>query len=1207
MRLIEKRSFVKQALSISVLLIGFASNFAIAAKRTITDAVGNQQEWTYEEFSVRNLVTVKKDLIDGKEQQFFYDNQSNLISSIDPEGIRTNYEYNESNQLIRKIEAVGTALERETSFSYEDPNIDLVSAIFTPSVSEGDISVTSNEFDDDLNVISQMTSGYTEDGLSVARSTSYQYNDLGQLTQIDGPREDILDITTISYHDCETMIGGACGRLASYVDAVGHVTTYDVYDAGGLLLQQTDPNGTIITFDYDSRYRLVEMTATPVIGDVRVTTYTYDNVGQVLTMTTPDNIVITNTYNAAHYLVSSEDNFGDRIEYYYDLKGNLVRTTVVGFGNDVVRTIERAYDHRNFVTEINNGGSITQMVRDAVGNVVGHINPNGNQASTNSFDALHRLLSSENADSGITTRITDAQDHIVQVTSPNGATTSYVYDDLDNLLEEVSPDRGRTVYFHDAAGNIVTKTDARGFLVHYAYDELNRLLIVDYPGAEEDISYTYDQYLDPVTGQNCEYGVNRVCRVVDQSGETTFSYDPWGNTTEVRWTPTGLSNQLVTSYQYDAGDRVIGIGYPDGRNVTITRDVVGRLTGITTLVDDQATDLISNRTYRADGLNLEHIYGNGIIESKGYDLRGQLVDQTTLDTINRTYDYDPNGNLESLTDIDGVRQYSYDALDRLADASLDGLNIDYGYDPNGNRLSLTENGSVDTLDYTPASNRLSLIDNVAIGLDPAGNTISDQNGNRLFEYNQAGRLSRVLVNNVEVARYEYNARGLRAKKITPTATTLYKYDLSGKLLVEQLNGGAEVREYIYADSEPVAMIVGEDEAIEAGEVVNLALDGVASHFGYSGDIGYRGWVPSKAIDGNTPGTDYSHSSGAKAGWFQVDLVGVYLLDSVNIWNKTGTQTSRLQDYYILVSSQPMLETEDLNNLLGRSDVTAFYQAEIAGRPTAVDLGGIYGRYVRLALSIKNPVHISELEVFGTNPNAGQLGLEEIDDVTLQELTQVQIQPAAIGSFLDDISYSALGLPSGLSIDPVTGLISGVIDSYSAGSYSVTVVVANASTSASESFEIDVIATSLQNLALSGVASQFGYSGDDGYNGRGASRAIDGNTAGNDFNNSSGAQPGWWQVDLLGSYYLNYVNIWNKTGANRQRLQDYYILVSSQPMLATEDLDDLLGRSDVTAFYQAEIAVRPTLIDLGGINGRYVRLAMVNRNPVHISEFEVFGQ
>lgn len=66
------------------------------------------------------------------------------------------------------------------------------------------------------------------------QTTSYTYNDAGQVLTEDGPRTDVSDVTTRTYN--------TQGQLASTTNARGHVTTFNSYDASGNLLAMTDAN-----------------------------------------------------------------------------------------------------------------------------------------------------------------------------------------------------------------------------------------------------------------------------------------------------------------------------------------------------------------------------------------------------------------------------------------------------------------------------------------------------------------------------------------------------------------------------------------------------------------------------------------------------------------------------------------------------------------------------------------------------------------------------------------------------------------------------------------------------------------------------------------------------------------------------------------------------------------------------------------------------
>lgn len=171
------------------------------------------------------------------------------------------------------------------------------------------------------------------------------------------------------------------------------------------------------------------------------------------------------------------------------------------------------------------------------------------------------------------------------------------------------------------------------------------------------------------------------------------------------------------------------------------------------------------------------------------------------------YTRDPNGNITAITLPNRSGSYQYDALDRLISEAL-GTDpaIAYQYDRNGNRTFETVDQTQTTYTYTANTNRLETVGTEGMTHDAAGNRTSDRSGARTFEYNGAGRLYRVYESGTLVATYTYNVLGQRTRKVTSSDTVLYHYDLDGKLLTETDADGNVLREYIHADSIPIAQI-----------------------------------------------------------------------------------------------------------------------------------------------------------------------------------------------------------------------------------------------------------------------------------------------------------------------------------------------------------------------------------------------------------------
>jgi RHS repeat-associated protein len=772
-----------------------------STQTTVTNAINNNEILTFSiNLGVKNLVS-KVNVSDNKSLTQTFDSNNNINCKKDEEGRVTTYTYYANNQKSSQTEGqsgtcaapLPTTATRTTSYQYLAADLDLPTLIETPSVYAGSTKRVSIHYDTNHNPDSITQSGYTPTGTAVARTVGMSYNAYGQVTSIDGPRTDVADITTLAYNECTT--GGGCGQLKRVTNALGQVTTYDNYDANGRLLQMTDPNGVKTVYTYYPRGWVQTLTQTAPGGGSRMTSYGYDAAGNVTSTSLPTGLTLSYTYDAANYLRRVTDSYGNHIDYGYDLKGNRTQTYTYDASGTLVRSVDLAFDVRNHVNQINTGGSITQQIADALGNLTQITDPNtvaasGSAATSNNYDALNRLYQTIDRMTGSTLYSYDANDRLQTVQAPNGASTQYQYDDLGNLLQESSPDRGTVLYRYDTAGNLKQQTDARGIVSKYSYDALNRLTYIDYASSTENVTYTYD------SAAGCTFGLGRLCSVVDESGGTAYAYDAFGN--RLVQTHVELGVTYNTFYTYDAGNRVTSITYPDGRVVNTPRDALGRITDVTGTVNGSPVTIASSRSFRPDGLLLGQTFGNGLNEVRQYDTQGRMNYQSLASADTRVYSYDPNGNLKGLQSLPLVGVYGYDALDRL---NLDQrtttatTSSTFTFDANGNRK--TEN--LGSYAYLANSNRLQSTPQGSISLDPAGNTLSD--GLRSYTYNNAGQVS-----TVAGAGYSYNAQRLRSRKLIGSVGTVYHYDASGNLLTETDLAGKLQRAYVWADGEPLAQI-----------------------------------------------------------------------------------------------------------------------------------------------------------------------------------------------------------------------------------------------------------------------------------------------------------------------------------------------------------------------------------------------------------------
>jgi RHS repeat-associated protein len=280
--------------------------------------------------------------------------------------------------------------------------------------------------------------------------------------------------------------------------------------------------------------------------------------------------------------------------------------------------------------------------------------------------------------------------------------------------------------------------------------------------------------------------------VVDASGTHAYQYDGLGRQSQELWTASSAlgGHAFTTSYTWNSFDQPSTITSPTGRVVSYTYDAVGRVSGVTSGLQT----LVSGRAYRADGTLASQTFGNGIVETRTYDVAGRLAAWQIGSIETRVYGRDLNGNITSITTGGVAKNFGYDAIDRL----LSEPSQSFAWDANGNRRSDASGSYV----YQASTNRMTSGPAGSVGIDAAGNTTSI--GSRAFAYSDSGRLVQAMNFGAVVGSYVYRADGLRAAKTTSSGTTLFHWDVAGNLIEESSATGASGSEYAWIHSVPLA-------------------------------------------------------------------------------------------------------------------------------------------------------------------------------------------------------------------------------------------------------------------------------------------------------------------------------------------------------------------------------------------------------------------
>jgi RHS repeat-associated protein len=646
---------------------------------------------------------------------------------------------------------------------------------------------------------------------NVSRTWTYTYNSVGQVLTEDGPRTDASDVTTYSYYSCNT--GFECGQLNTITNTLGHVTTYNAYNAHGQPTQITDANGLVTSLAYDARQRLTDRCTggtLPGCAGGELTHLDYWPTGLLKKVTNPDASYIDYAYDAAHRLTQISDGALNKIVYTLDAMGN--------------RTAENTYDPSNALkrTHTRVFNTLSQLWKDV--NAAGTVNvttvfgydDNGNQTTVNAplsrnstslYDELNRLKQITDPASGNTLFGYDANDNLTSVTDPRSLVTSYTYTGFGDLKTQTSPDTGLTTNTYDSGGNLTTSTDARSAVATYTYDALNRVATAAFKigsTTDQTITYTYD------SGTN---GKGHLTGASDAFHSLSWTYDAQGRVTGKGQLVTGLSTAQSIGYGYNAAGQLASMVLPSGKTIAYGYNANGQVTSVTLNGSPNVT-ILNNVTYDPFGPIKGWTWGNGNTASRTFDTDGKLTNTGHSSSVvgNRTFGYDDAFRITSTTDsATGGPSWTlgYDILDRVNSAGSGTTTIGYTYDANGNRLTQTGT-SASTYTVSGTSNRLSSTAGVLVRTYTYNNAGSVLNsGATTHTYFNSGRMKTAKLGSATATNYVYNALGQRVKKYGGAAGTNYfMYDEAGHLVGEYNSSGALIQETVWLGDIPVATLRG---------------------------------------------------------------------------------------------------------------------------------------------------------------------------------------------------------------------------------------------------------------------------------------------------------------------------------------------------------------------------------------------------------------
>lgn len=651
-----------------------------------------------------------------------------------------------------------------------------------------------------------------------------------------------------------TYVGG---RIQTVADSTGRSVQF-TYNAAGQLVGNTDPEGKIWTYEYDTKHRLTQF-KDPQNRSIAVSRYDSENrVYEQDSMGDPAQTWSTGFTGLRSW---EADPQGNTKVYYYDKRGRvLVQKDALGNRSQFI------YDGQNrIVAKASPNGEIFSSEYDANHNLKKEAGPqvayygpgiyayNGSIAYKDYlYDTTHRLLqidasASDVAAHRITTleyavgdtsnlpaKITDPKGNVTrgtyypdgnpssvtQESSTGNLTTAYAYDTMGMPQTVTYPDTKTATTVYNVRGDLVSQTDRRGKTTTFTYNNRREPLTSTQPGSVVT-TRTYDDSANLATVTDPSLRVTRYTYSATGKKLTeTIAYGtPEAETTtsvynvcdwlDYTFDPRGK----ITEFGYDVAGRLTSVTDPLNRTVTYTYDGNGQRTSSQTPLGHATTtsytslgkeDIVTDPALKAYDNDYNGFGERTTLKNRrnqtfqfGYDLNGRPTTVQTPLNFTTTKTWNDRNLLASVSKPSSqTTSFDYDDLGRAWRVTDLVGEITTAYDDNGNPLTVTEGPSVLTRTFDDLNR-------------PA--TYTNANGDTLgYTYYANGLLRRITYPGAREVTYDYYETN-RLKSVTDWAgrVTTYFWDTAGRLTGMQRPNGVRLTQ-VFDDANRLERIYERD-------------------------------------------------------------------------------------------------------------------------------------------------------------------------------------------------------------------------------------------------------------------------------------------------------------------------------------------------------------------------------------------------------------
>ncbi|HNY61474.1 MAG TPA: RHS repeat-associated core domain-containing protein [Caldisericia bacterium] len=720
--------------------------FTYDVSNRLVSVVGpdSNRNWTYEYDTQGNMVKATDP--ESGTWRYEYNDKHNIDKIYDPRNNLAEVVYQNTSSVLPKAPQCMEQIKSSDSLSPETitrNSTTRVSTITEPTGEETEITYNilgiKEEIKDDNDA--SVKFDYNLDYPTDITRIFNQIGDLASGVKYDSNRNIIESYDAYSNKDEYTYWPN--GKIHTFKDKEGHITTYTWNEDGSLPLTIEDPLQRVITYQYDTNKNLIKIISPYKSGDNAETQFEYDSKGYVNEIINPLGKTTTMVYNHYGEMTSATNALNKTSELTYNKMGNILKLKAPSPDN---YEVNYTYDANGNVTKIKNSRNYETIFEY-----------NSKNLKSKTTNALNQNTYYEYDDAG---KLTKVKDH------KNNQTT-LTYDNCGRLLRMTDQENKFTQTLYNILGQISGYLDNLNNETEIKYDKLCRPIEVKSP---EDATkkYEYDKegnikkVFDPLNRQitydydNCY----QVTKVTNNAGKySTIEYWPSG---QVKKTTDPLGH--IAEYDYNK------LGFP-----TSVKDNAGNET--TTLYDD-----LGRCTKVTNPLN-QHVdfeydmYGN---VTKSYNELGKYT----------TYEYDANGNCTKMTTPLGkIYQWTYDELDRVK-KTISPLGFEYvkTYDDVGNLVQVQDPlQKLEKYEYTSTYNVKKYIDQI--------------NNETAFDYNDINLLSKVTAPKGTYQQYTYD-KDNQLKTVTDPLGNIaqYVYNLGGELTERKLpnpSGGTTSFTYTY--------------------------------------------------------------------------------------------------------------------------------------------------------------------------------------------------------------------------------------------------------------------------------------------------------------------------------------------------------------------------------------------------------------------------